>query len=230
MTALRRYAPFYSALACGMAMLALAWWFWPTLAVQASANVFFVIYLALEFMKFHRLTPEFLRKHAASTDEPAWIIALVTFGAVLVAVGSLFVLINKGGQPDPLELLLSLTSVALGWFSIHTMTALHYAHLYWRPGDRRREMSSESDEQDRPDSASDEDEHGGLDFPGGSEPSGYDFLYYSLVVGMTAQTADVDVTKTSMRKLTLIHAVVSFFFNTVLVAAAVNVAVSLAAD
>jgi uncharacterized membrane protein len=228
MTALRRYAPFYSALACGLATLAIAWWFWPALAVQASANVFFVVYLTLEFMKFRKLTPEFLRKHAASTDEPAWVIVAVTFGAVVVAVGSLFILINKGGRPDPLELLLSLTSVALGWFSIHTMAALHYAHLYWRPGDRQREMAADSGEQDRP--GNPDDEHGGLDFPGNDEPGGYDFLYYSLVIGMTAQTSDVNVTKTAMRKLTLIHAVVSFFFNTVLVAAAVNVAVSLAAN
>ena len=228
MTALRRYAPFYTALVCGLVALGITWWFWPALAIQSSANIFFVVYLILEFMKFPRLTPAFLKKHAASTDEPAWIIVLVTFGAVMVAVGSLFVLINKGGQPNPLELLLSLTSVALGWFSIHTMTALHYAHLYWRPGDRRRGTASGSEEHDRP--GNPDDEQGGLDFPGDDEPSGYDFLYYSLIIGMTAQTADVNITKTSMRKLTLLHAVVSFFFNTVLVAAAVNVAVSLAAS
>ena len=136
----------------------------------------------------------------------------------MVAVGSLFVLINKGGRPDALELALSLASVALGWFTIHTMTALHYAHLYWRPEDRRAKQRSRTTT-----------EHGGLDFPGGDEPGGYDFLYFSLVIGMTAQTSDVNVTKTAMRKLNLLHAVVSFFFNTVLVAAAVNVAVSLAA-
>lgn len=217
MSPLRRYAPFYTALACGLATLAFAWWFWPALAIQGSANVFFAVYLVLELMKFPRLSPSFLKRHAAGTDEPAWIIVAVTFGAVVVAVGSLFVLINKGGKPNALELVLSLTSVALGWFSIHTMTALHYAHLYWRPGDRRREKDGVGAE------------HGGLDFPGDDEPSGHDFLYYALVIGMTAQTADVNITRTSMRKLTLLHAVVSFFFNTVLVAAAVNVAVSLAA-
>ncbi len=227
MTALRRYAPFYIAALCGLAMLALALSFWPALAIQSSANVFFIVYLVLELMKFPRLTPAFLRKHAASTDEPAWVIVAVTFGAVVFAVGSLFALVNKGGQPNPLELLLSLTSVALGWFSIHTMTALHYAHSYWRPGDRRRDMAPGGREHDP---GGPDDEYGGLDFPGDDEPGGYDFLYYSLVIGMTAQTADVNITRTSMRKLTLIHAVVSFFFNTVLVAAAVNVAVSLAAS
>lgn len=59
-------------------------------------------------------------------------------------------------------------------------------------------------------------------------PGGYDFLYFAFVVGMTAQTSDVAVTTTAMRRVTLLHSIVSFFFNTVLVAAAVNAAVQLA--
>jgi uncharacterized membrane protein len=219
MSPLHRYAPFYIAVLGGLAILPVVLWFWPELAIQAVANVFFLVYLALEFMKFPTLTPDFLKKHAASADEPTWVIVAVTFGAVMVAVGSLFVLVNKGGRPNALELGLSLAAVALGWFTIHTMVALHYAHLYWRPNRPGKAGKSASTEK-----------HGGLDFPGESEPGGYDFLYFSLVTGMTAQTSDVAVTKTRMRKLNLLHSVVSFFFNTVLVAAAVNVAVSLAAD
>ena len=219
MSPLHRYAPFYIAVLGGLAMLPVVLWFWPELAIQAVANVFFLVYLALEFMKFPTLTPDFLKKHAASADEPTWVIVAVTFGAVMVAVGSLFVLVNKGGRPNALELGLSLAAVVLGWFTIHTMVALHYAHLYWRPNRPGKAGKSASTE-----------EHGGLDFPGESEPGGYDFLYFSLVTGMTAQTSDVAVTKTRMRKLNMLHSVVSFFFNTVLVAAAVNVAVSLAAD
>lgn len=213
MNPLRRYAAFYTALACSALATALALWLRPTLAIQVWANVFFVVYLILEARKFRRLSPEFLRKHAASTDEPAWAIVAVTFAAVMVAVGSLFLLLNKGGEPNPFDLVLSLTSVALGWVGVHTMMAVHYAHLYWRPD---REAA--------------EGTHGGLQFPGDDEPGGYDFLYYALVIGMTAQTADVNITRTAMRKLTMVHSVVSFFFNTVLVAAAVNVAVSLAAS
>jgi len=211
MTSLRRYASFYSALAAAVLTLPVTLWLRPELSVQATANVFFIVYLTLEFRKFRTLTPEYLKKHVATTDEPAWVIVAVTFVAVMVAVGSLFVLINEGAKPNALDLVLALTSVALGWISIHTMTALHYAHLYWRPTGK-----GEATQQ-------------GLDFPGGDEPGGYDFLYYALVIGMTAQTADVGITKTGMRKLTMLHSVVSFFFNTVLVAAAVNVAVSLAA-
>lgn len=213
MTALRRYAAFYIALACSALATTLALWLRPTLAIQVWANVFFVVYLILEARKFRRLSPEFLKKHAATTDEPAWAIVAVTFAAVMVAVGSLFLLLNKGGEPNPFDLMLSLTSVALGWVGVHTMMAVHYAHLYWRPDRGAAERT-----------------HGGLQFPGDDEPGGYDFLYYALVIGMTAQTADVNITRTAMRKLTMVHSVVSFFFNTVLVAAAVNVAVSLAAS
>jgi uncharacterized membrane protein len=65
-------------------------------------------------------------------------------------------------------------------------------------------------------------------FPGGAEPGPWDFLYYAFVVGMTAQVSDVQVFDTKMRRATLGHGVVSFFFNTVLIAMAVNAVVALA--
>jgi len=67
-----------------------------------------------------------------------------------------------------------------------------------------------------------------LDFPGPKkDPGVWDFLYFATVVGMTAQTSDVQVTTTTMRKFVLLHGIVSFAFNTVLIAIAVNVVVSL---
>jgi uncharacterized membrane protein len=212
-----RHAPFYVAAVSGLVALPIVLWLQPPLAVQATANIFFLVYLTLEFAKIHSLTPAFLKKHAASADEPVWVIFLVTFSAVLVEVGSLFVLINKDGKPNGVELGLSLASVAFGWLTIHTMAALHYAHLYWRPDAPAGSKKPKATKQRQ-----------GLQFPGDNEPGGYDFLYFSLVTGMTAQTSDVAITSTEMRKLNVLHAVVSFFFNTVLVAAAVNVAVSLA--
>lgn len=212
----RRYAPFYAGVLCALVALPLALWFLPHLAIQTTANVFFIVYLTLEFLKIPKLTAAFLKKHAATADEPAWLISVVTFAAVVVAVAALFVLLGKKSDLGAFDLSLSLASVALGWMTIHTMMALHYAHLYWRPND----AAGASKKTAQP--------HGGLDFPGDEEPNGFDFLYFSLVTGMTAQTSDVAISKTRMRKLNLLHAVVSFFFNTVLVAAAVNVAVSLA--
>ncbi|HTN62878.1 MAG TPA: DUF1345 domain-containing protein, partial [Devosia sp.] len=68
---------------------------------------------------------------------------------------------------------------------------------------------------------------GGLDFPSGDEPGGLSFLYFSYVIGMTAQVADVSITSREMQRLVLLHGIFSFFFNTVIVAAMVNIVVSL---
>jgi uncharacterized membrane protein len=214
---LRRHLPFLLAFACGVLVFAVFWWVEPKIAMTAAAITFFLLYLIYTAIRIPRLTAAYLKANAARADEPAAIIFVITLGTVVAAVASLFVLVNSnepsGGGPSSLDLALSLPTVALGWFTIHTMAALHYSHLYWRPKDREKAKSQA---------------HGGLDFPGGTDPGALDFLYFSFVTGMTAQTSDVEITTTPMRVFNLVHAVVSFFFNTVLVAAAVNVAVSLA--
>ena len=212
-----RHAQFYLAGLTALIVLPLASWLRGDLAVAATVNAFFFVYLLLTGFKLRYLTPDFLERNAAGEDEPAWIILAVTLVAVVVSIGSLFLLINGRGPQPKIQLLLTLASVALGWLTIHTMAALHYAHWYWR--------ADEPVEREKPGAKS--NPKGGLDFPRCQKPGGYEFLYFAFVIGMTAQTSDVNITTTSMRKLNMLHAVVSFFFNTVLVAAAVNVAVSL---
>lgn len=213
MTLAGRYVPFYAAAAAALVLALFAGWMAPRLVVPATASGFFLVYLAFEFFRFPKLTADFLEGFAAAEDPPAAIIIFVGFAAMLAAIVVLFVLVNSRGGSDWVTIGLTLSSVALGWLTVHTMAALHYAHAYWRP---------------EVDATSAQIPHTGLEFPGTSRPGGYDFLYFSLVTGMTAQTSDVAITSTQMRRLNLPHAVVSFFFNTVLVAAAVNVAVSLA--
>jgi uncharacterized membrane protein len=208
----RRHLPFLLGFAAGIAMSIILWVLHPGAALVGGAITFFLFYLIHTATRFRLLTGAHLKASAASADEPAGIILLITFGAAVVAVVSLFRVLQSDAA-DPLELALALATVALAWFTIHTMTALHYAHLYWRPdGDAKTK----------------DKRHGGLEFPGGTEPGVYDFLYFAFVTGMTAQTSDVAITSTAMRKFNLMHGIVSFFFNTVLVAAAVNVVISLA--
>lgn len=121
------------------------------------------------------------------------------------------------GSPHPVELTFALVSIPLGWFTIHAMTALHYAHVYWL-NDEETDPGSKA-KQKKP--------VGGLVFAGKERPDGWDFLYFSTTVGMTSQTSDTTVSTTHMRRIVLLHSIVSFFFNTVIVAAAVNLAVSL---
>ena len=204
-----RHAPFYVGIGAAALGLAGALWLKPDFAVAVAAIAFFLCYLLLTAWRLPHLTAAYLEHYATDTDEPVAIIFAVTFAAAAVATGSLFVVLNRPAATG-LEFVLAFASVALGWLTIHTMAALHYAHIYWRPGGAKAR-------KDR-----------GLAFPGDAQPGVYDFLYFAFVIGMTAQTSDVAITSTAMRRVNLLHAVVSFFFNTVLVAAAVNAAVALA--
>ena len=107
-------------------------------------------------------------------------------------------------------LVLAAIGVPLGWCVLHTIMAFHYAALHYfdDPQTKGREKD--------------------LKFPGGGNPGVWDFLYFSFVVGMTAQVSDVGVTTTAMRRAVMLHGMVSFFFNTVFIALAVNAAVAMA--
>jgi uncharacterized membrane protein len=183
-------------------------------SISIGANVFFVAYIALVIAQMPLLTGRYLSKNAREIDLPILGIFAVTLGVVGVAIVLLFLLINHKGR-DPTELSFALLSVPLGWFTIHAMAALHYAHVYWMDGDA---IDAETKKKIPV---------GGLDFPGGKRPEGWDFLYFATVIGMTAQTADTAITTSHMRRVVLVHSILSFFFNTVIVAAVVNLAVSL---
>lgn len=187
----------------------------PKYAVPIGANVMFACYLGLTAWEFRLLTPAFLRRRAAEADTPVVAIFGVTAIVVVVSVLFLFLAVNGGDAPNPWEITASAISVLLGWFTIHTMVALHYAYEYFdvpQGGGGRGALV------------------GGLRFPDDAPPDGAAFLYFSYVVAMTAQVSDVVVTSNHMRRLVTVHGVFSFFFNTVILAATVNVAVSLAGN
>ncbi|KXG86613.1 DUF1345 domain-containing protein [Agrobacterium bohemicum] len=207
-----RHQPFLIALALAFVVLLASLIFTPSLAVEGAAIAFFLTYLVIILFRLPRLTAAHLKAHADSDDLPAIAIIAITFLAVGVSVASLFSALNHTTGETVWTLSLAFMSVVFGWLTIHTMTAMHYAHVFWRPSKTKGKQQT----------------RGGMDFPDTGEPGVYEFLYFAIVIGMTAQTSDVAVTTTSMRKVVLLHSIVSFFFNTVLVAAAVNAAVSLA--
>ncbi|MER2526371.1 MAG: DUF1345 domain-containing protein, partial [Candidatus Competibacter denitrificans] len=99
-------------------------------------------------------------------------------------------------------------SLAGGWLLIQTAFALHYARVYYRPPAYTTEPAH------------------GLTFPGDREPDYLDFFYYSTVIGMTSQVSDVTVASRHMRRLTLVHGLLSFAFNLIVLAIAINVLAS----
>ena len=107
------------------------------------------------------------------------------------------------------HLLLAVGTVLCSWTLLHTIFALHYAHLYYQRGD----------EVDRDDEPGD-----GLEFPNTKRPDFLDFTYFSFVIGMTFQVSDVQITAPAIRRLALVHGLLSFMFNTVILALAINLA------
>jgi uncharacterized membrane protein len=155
------------------------------------------------------ITPAYIRRRAVWDDEGVALIILLTLMGIGLSLGSIFSLLSEPGVPDTLHLFVHLLTIPLGWTTLHTIMAFHYAHLFYA----RHPAATAADA-------------GGLAFPETQEPGAWDFLYYSFVVGMTAQVSDVQVVSTRLRKLTLVHGVASFFFNAVILALAVNVALS----
>jgi uncharacterized membrane protein len=199
----------YAALVLGMAVFVATARYAPPLRLTAGCDTFFGSYLvSIGFVM--GWNPESLRRRALVADEGILVVVMIVLGAVASSCIAIIAILHqshgKGGWP----LALALAGAPLGWFTLHLVAAFHYANLYYEPGRQRAKAG-------RP-----------LQFPGDTDPGAWDFVYYAFVVGMTAQVSDVQVTGARMRRATLGHGVVSFFFNTVLIAMAVNAVVTIA--
>jgi uncharacterized membrane protein len=147
------------------------------------------------------------RKHAAKEDPGrsiVWAIVLLASAASLFAAGFVMRKAHTIAPSEPafsILVTLCLAAVASAWLLTHTSYTLRYAHLYYRD---------------------DEEGEGGLDFPGKMDPNGYDFAYFAFTLGMCFQTSDVAVTSRNIRRAVLAHALLSFLYNTVVLALAFN--------
>jgi uncharacterized membrane protein len=156
--------------------------------------------------------PDDARRHALQQDPRRSIILVLLVAAAAVSLLAMGYSFGKVAHETNLGLTLRLTFAALtilaSWTLTHTIFALHYTHHYYGDDETREGI------QDR----------GGVQFPGndGDLPDYRDFLYFSFVVGMTCQVSDVQVTSRSMRRVVLLHGVLSFFFNTFILALSVN--------
>jgi len=173
------------------------------------------LYLALLWQMMRRPDQARLRRHATAHAEGAGIVLMIAIAAAIASIAAIVAELSsvKGspaGQAWP-NVLLAVVTLIGSWLLLPFEFALTYASRYFVAGERP----------------------GGLDFPGIDEaaddesgPSYSDFLYFSLTIAATAQTSDVGVTTRAMRKLVVGHAVVSFAFNTMVLALAINIAAS----
>lgn len=202
---LQRHSRFVLSVAIGLALWRLSQFSPLDGLLQAvfGVNGFSVSYLTMMFTLMWRTSPDDLRRHAEADDEGAAIILTIAVLATGVSLVSIFMVLKRSDLTVE-EALFALAAAPLGWATLHVLAAFRYAHLYYAP-----------------------DPDGGLEFPGTKAPDIWDFLYFSFTIGMTAQVSDVVVTSPRLRKVVIVHGIGSFFFNTVILALAVNAGLAL---
>ena len=170
--------------------------------------------LTLNLVMMFKATPETMRRKAKREYQGRLAIFVLIIGAACAGVLAIgFLLIDKKGISPmllTLHVMLAVMTIIGSWLLVHTMFALQYARSYYQD----HESSSE-------------DIAGGLDFPSDRQPDYWDFLYFSFVIGMTSQVSDVQTTSRQMRRLALLHGILSFFFNTTILAMSFNIIASL---
>jgi uncharacterized membrane protein len=172
------------------------------------------LYLILVGIKMARAEIEGIKRQSTLERESRLVVLVVViFGSIftiLALFAQLMAIKSEHGMDRTLSISLSVSTIFLSWMLIHTVFALYYAHEFHAEG-----------------RAGSGGQGGGLKFPDDSTPDYLDFLYFSFVVGTTAQTSDVDVCSRDLRRVVMLHGILSFFFNTAVIALAVNLAAQL---
>ncbi|TPU21011.1 DUF1345 domain-containing protein [Acinetobacter baumannii] len=202
---------FFIALIFGVIVASLlAWltsWKWSTILL-ASWNGSISLYLLHVWKLIRSADHSQMQQQAKKQDESKWVIMLIVLLAITMSLVAILVQLSQlpSGHYEKLgHVALALLTIISAWLFMHTVFALHYAHDFYMALSRN-------------------EENGGLDFPGTEHPTYPDFLYFSYIIGTSAQTADVSITNKHMRLLNLFHAVLSFGFNTTILAICINVA------
>ncbi len=164
------------------------------------------LHLALMHAMMYRADVVRIRRRAAEQDEGAFVILVLSIGATIASLVAIVWLLGGSKQtPSPqaiVQIVLAAATIVLSWAFMHTIFAIHYAHEYY--GERGDGII------------------GGLKFPEDAKPDYRDFLYFSLVIGMTSQVSDVAITSKVIRRMAALHGALSFFFNLTVLALTVN--------
>jgi uncharacterized membrane protein len=173
-----------------------------------------VLYLALSLAIMLKDQETRIRRRAQIADESGFTILILSAASAAASMGALIGLLSGFHElPADLKtphLMLVAFTIVCAWFFLQTLFTLHYAHEYYGSAGAGGA------------------ERGGLKFSGSPSTLRYlDFAYFAFTIGVTAQTSDTAVTSPRMRRLTLAHSILAFFFNTIILALSVNIAASL---
>jgi len=165
-----------------------------------------VLYLMLAVELAIGTDTNHIRRRSVLYDEGRVAIPVLTVTAALASIGAIFVQLTTAPAGHHfLNLLFAGVTILLSWTFIQLIFAFHYAHEFY---------------------AEHRGQAGGLGFPGNRAPNYWDFLYFAFVIGMTSQVSDVTVKSRALRRTVTAHSLLSFIFNLMLLALAINLAAS----
>ncbi|PZQ20330.1 MAG: DUF1345 domain-containing protein [Sphingopyxis macrogoltabida] len=149
---------------------------------------------------FRTRDPRVMARHAAANDANRAALLILSVALSAVVLGALALLVaGSGAYSKPLVI----ATLALAWLFANIVYAIHYAHLYYRPGAKGGHA-------------------GGLSIPSSDAPDYLDFLHFALILGMTFQTADIDITSRAIRRVSTAHCLEAFIFNIGILAFSIN--------
>lgn len=177
------------------------------LALLGGWDVGGISLLALAWLAIGACDADVTRRRAASEDPGRTMVYVLVTLTSAVSLFAAVALAHRARSMLPSDTttaaLLCIVTVVVSWCVTHTAFTLRYAHLYYRE---------------------DDEGIGGVEFPGGRPPTYFDFAYFSFTIGMTFQTSDVTITGRPIRQTALLHAMLSFAYNTAILAFALNLA------
>jgi uncharacterized membrane protein len=174
----------------------------PARDLLLAFNVAALSFLILIFRMMFRSTLASMRQRAELQREGRWLVLGASLVVSLSTLVALSLELHSKTEGSTLQVLLLVSTIVLVWVFVNTMFTLHYAHDFYAKLD-----PTES----------------GLAFPGTEEPDYWDFLYFAFVLGMTFQVSDVQITRRNLRHFALLHSLLAFFFNVVIIALTVNI-------
>ena len=185
----------------------------PSTQLLIGWNIGLIAYFILVASQISRASHQAIRRRAQLLDEGRAMILMIrvlvataSFGAIIIELGSVKEL---QGVEKYWGICLTLLTVITSWLFLHLTFALHYAHDYYFSDTPIHDPKTRGLR--------------GLDFPGISNPNYLDFIYFAYAIGVSFATSDVNVTRTNFRTIVLAHSIISFFFNSFILALMVNI-------
>jgi uncharacterized membrane protein len=177
--------------------------------VMIGWDVFSLCLLIMTWITFFITSAKQIRIQSKVQDPNKSVIFIIILICTLASFFTVLLLIvtkKESESKAAWELPIAVAAMIFSWLLIHTSFTLRYAHIFY--GDHETEPNTHA---------------GGLEFPGDTLPDYLDFAYYSFVLGMTFQVSDVQITSRRFRRMALLHGILSFVFDTIMIALTINI-------